>query len=222
VHFCAASRTVDRVDESGGVAGRAYSSVLVVISVYESQLTRDSSLFVQMAILETPRLTLRPFREEDVDLLSGLMANTDFMRFSLGPKTREQTAAFLETVIGWNRAGLPSPFAVVIRSNGVLVGYCGFLHQEVDGEKEIEIGYRLHPDYWNKGIATEAARAVRDHAFRDLKLLRVVSLIHPENSPSQRVAEKLGMSLEKQTIYRGSLTNVFFLSRARWGKENAA
>jgi ribosomal-protein-alanine N-acetyltransferase len=104
----------------------------------------------------------------------------------------------------------------------VLVGYCGFLHQEVDGEKEIEIGYRLHPDYWNKGIATEAARAVRDHAFRDLKLLRVVSLIHPENSPSQRVAEKLGMSLEKQTIYRGSLTNVFFLSRARWGKENAA
>jgi RimJ/RimL family protein N-acetyltransferase len=183
---------------------------------------RDSSLFVQMAILETSRLTLRPFREEDVDLLSALMANTDFMRFSLGPKTRKQTAAFLETVIGWNRAGLPSPFAVVIRSNGVLVGYCGFLHQEVDGEKEIEIGYRLHPDYWNKGIATEAARAVRDHAFRDLKLLRVVSLIHPENSPSQRVAEKLGMSLEKQTIYRGSLTNVFFLSRARWERENAA
>jgi RimJ/RimL family protein N-acetyltransferase len=65
------------------------------------------------------------------------------MRFSLGPKTHEQTAAFLETVIGWHRAGLPSPFAVVIRSDGVLVGYCGFLYQEVDGAKEIEIGYRL-------------------------------------------------------------------------------
>src|SRR5437867_1218599 len=129
-----------------------------------------------MPVLETARLTLRPFGKEDLDLLAELMANPDFMRFSLGPKTHRQTAAFLETVIGWYRAGLPSPFAVVIRSDGVLVGYCGFLHQEVDGEKEIEIGYRLHPDYWNRGIATEAARKVRDHAFSDLELPRVISL----------------------------------------------
>ena len=52
-----------------------------------------------MAILETPRLILRPFDEKDVDQMSELMANPDFMRFSLGPKTHEQTAAFLETVI---------------------------------------------------------------------------------------------------------------------------
>jgi hypothetical protein len=56
----------------------------------KSQLARDSSLFVSMAILETSRLTLRPFRQDDVDLLSALMANQDFMRFSLGVYTREQ------------------------------------------------------------------------------------------------------------------------------------
>jgi ribosomal-protein-alanine N-acetyltransferase len=166
-----------------------------------------------MAILETARLTLRPFREEDVDLLAELMANPDFMRFSLGPKTREQTAAFLENVIDWHRAGLPSLFAVVIRSEGVLVGYCGFLHQEVDGEKEIEIGYRLHPDYWNRGIATEAARKVRDHAFSDLKLPRVISLIHPDNVASRRVAEKIGMLVERQTVFKGFPTLVFALRR---------
>jgi ribosomal-protein-alanine N-acetyltransferase len=169
-----------------------------------------------MAILETARLTLRPFREEDVDLLAELMANLDFMRFSLGPKTREQTAAFLENVIDWHRAGLPSPFAVVIRSDGVLVGYCGFLHQEVDGEKEIEIGYRLHPDYWNRGIATEAARKVRDHAFGDLELPRVISLIHPDNVASRRVAEKIGMLFERQTVFKGLPTLVFALRREQW------
>jgi RimJ/RimL family protein N-acetyltransferase len=169
-----------------------------------------------MAILKTARLTLRPFREEDVDLLAELMANLDFMRFSLGPKTREQTAAFLENVIDWHRAGLPSPFAVVIRSDGVLVGYCGFLHQEVDGEKEIEIGYRLHPDYWNRGIATEAARKVRDHAFGDLELPRVISLIHPDNVASRRVAEKIGMLFERQTVFKGLPTLVFALRREQW------
>jgi ribosomal-protein-alanine N-acetyltransferase len=169
-----------------------------------------------MPILETRRLILRPFDEKDVDRMSELMANPDFMRFSLGPKTREQTAAFLENVIGWHRAGLPSPLAVVIRSDGALVGYCGFLHQEVDGETEIEIGYRLHPDYWNKGIATEAARAVRDHAFRDLKLPRVISLIHYDNIPSRRVAEKIGMTFEKEILFRGFPTQVFALIREQW------
>src|SRR6266704_6765844 len=175
-----------------------------------------------MAILETPRLILRPFDEKDVDQMSELMANPDFMRFSLGPKTHAQTAAFLETVIGLYRAGLPSPFAVVIRSDGVLVGYCGFLHQEVDGEKEIEIGYRLHPDYWNKGIATEGARAVRDHAFRDLKLPRVISLIHYDNTPSRRVAEKIGMLFERQTVFKGFPTLVFALRREQWLTRDAA
>ena len=169
-----------------------------------------------MPVLETSRLILRPFRDEDVGLLAQLMANPDFMRFSLGPKTREQTAAFLENVIALERAGLPSAFGVVVRSSGALVGYCGFLHQEVDGKKEIEIGYRLHPDYWNKGFATEAARAVRDYAFGELQLPRVVSLIHPDNVASRRVVEKIGMKPEKETIFRGFKTIVFAISRQQW------
>ncbi len=112
-----------------------------------------------MAVLETSRLTLRPFRQNDVDLLSRLMANQHFMRFSLGVYTREQTQAVLDKILSWNRAGLPSQFAAVIRSSGKLVGYCGFFHQIVDETNEIEIGYRLHPDYWNQGLITEAAKA---------------------------------------------------------------
>src|SRR5947209_7023169 len=80
-------------------------------SVYESQLARASSLFNIVATLETARLTLRPFREDDVDLLAALMANKDFMRFSLGVYTREQTQAFLEKLLGWQNASEPSLFA---------------------------------------------------------------------------------------------------------------
>ncbi len=56
---------------------------------------------------------------------------------------------------------------------------------------EIEIDYRLDSACWNRGLASEAARTVRDHGFRDLKLDYVISLIHPENHPSRRVAQKM-------------------------------
>jgi [ribosomal protein S5]-alanine N-acetyltransferase len=144
-----------------------------------------------MAVLETPRLILRPFCEKDLDVLADLMANADFMRFSLGPQSREKTAEVLEKMQRRDRAGEPSQFAVMFRADGQLIGFCGFFCQNVDGVERIEIGYRLHPDYWGQGIATEAARAVRDHAFKVLKLNQIISLIHPDNIASTRVAKKM-------------------------------
>ena len=175
-----------------------------------------------MAVLETARLILRPFCEEDVDPLAELMTNRDFMRFSLGVFSREQTAAFLKKTLDWNSAGLPSLFAVIVREKSELIGYCGFFHQEIDGTNEIEIAYRLHPDYWGWGLATEAARAVRDHGFRDLKLSRAISLIHPDNRASRRVAEKNAMKVEKKTVHRGFPTLVFAIMRQQWLTTGAA
>jgi ribosomal-protein-alanine N-acetyltransferase len=167
-------------------------------------------------MLETPRLMLRPFAANDLDRMAELMANKDFMRFSMGPMTREQTKGFLDKLIGWDREGLPSQFAMVSRTSAALLGYCGFFHHEVDGKMEIEIGYRLDCAFWNGGLTTEAARAVRDHGFRDLKLDYVISLIHPENLPSRRVAEKNEMTMERETIFRGFPTFVFSITRKRW------
>jgi RimJ/RimL family protein N-acetyltransferase len=167
--------------------------------------------------LRTPRIILRPFRQEDIDAMEQLFANPDFMRFSLGVYTeRKQTVAFIEKVIGWNRAAIPSQFAVAPRSeDDAVIGYCGFHHHpEVPGE--VEIGYRLHPAYWNRGLITEAARAVRDHGFRHWKLARVISLIHPENIPSRRVAEKNGMKVEKEIMFRGFPTLVYAITREEW------
>ena len=166
--------------------------------------------------LETERLVLRSFRSEDVDAMAQLFANPDFMRFSLGVFTeRKKTVDFIEKVMGWDRACMPSQFAVVSLGEHAVIGYCGFHHHpEVPGE--VEIGYRLHPDYWNRGLITEAAHAVRDHAFADLKLPRVISLIHPENIPSRRVAEKNGMKVEKEITFRGFPTLVYAITREQW------
>jgi RimJ/RimL family protein N-acetyltransferase len=143
------------------------------------------------------------------------MANPDFMRFSSGVFSREQTVAFLEKVRTRDRTGEPSQFGVIVRADDRLIGYCGFFLQDVDDVQEFEIGYRLHPSYWGRGIATEAARAVRDHAFNDLKLERVISLIHPENLASRRVAEKNGMVPEKETVFRGFPAIVFGINREK-------
>jgi RimJ/RimL family protein N-acetyltransferase len=172
--------------------------------------------------LETPRLILRSFREDDIDAMAQLFANPDFMRFSLGVYTeRKQTVAVIEKVMRWDQAGMPSLLAVLLRGEKTVIGYCGFHHHpEVPGE--VEIGYRLNPDYWNRGLITEAARAVRDHAFAHLKLPRVISLVHPDNMPSRRVAEKNGMKVEKEITFRGFPTLVYAISREEWQRDRDA
>jgi RimJ/RimL family protein N-acetyltransferase len=74
------------------------------------------------------------------------------------------------------------------------------MHEELDGELELEIGWTLIRKFWNQGYATEAAAACRDHAFDELGRDRVISLIAQENVASIRVAEKIGESLEQRDI----------------------
>jgi len=92
------------------------------------------------------------------------------MRFSLDPYTREQTRGVLHKFFSWTQADLPSQFAVIFRGNNELIGYCGF---SSPGRRwnEIEIGHRLHPDYWNRGLASERLRlyAIRRSATYDYR-----------------------------------------------------
>ena len=169
-----------------------------------------------MPELQTARLRLRDFREDDFEAFSALCANEGFMRFSTsGPLDPEKAATLFERILLPTREGRPSQFAVFLDDQ--LIGYCGFFHQLVDEVEEIEIGYRLNPKFWGRGLATEAAQAVRDHAFRDLALERVISLVHPDNHASERVALKNGMKLEKFTLFRGEYpANVFAITRPEW------
>lgn len=104
-------------------------------------------------------------------------------------------------------------FSVILKSSGELVGDCGLEHMEVDGSPEVEIGYDFRSAYWGQGLATEAAAAVRDYAFQELGLDRVISLIRPDNPASRRVAEKIGMVKEKDCIRGNQVYHVYSQSR---------
>lgn len=90
--------------------------------------------------------------------------------------------------------------AVVLKSDGRIVGDCGPVWREVEGELLPELGWDLRSDEWGKGYATEAARGLLTHVA-DLGLLRVYSLITPENSRSQAVARRLGMRVERRVVW---------------------
>jgi RimJ/RimL family protein N-acetyltransferase len=68
----------------------------------------------------------------------------------------------------------------------------------IDGQREVEVAYTIAQEYWGQGLATEAARGILEYGFEQLQLSRLICLIAPDNVASRRVAEKIGMTLEKQ------------------------
>jgi [ribosomal protein S5]-alanine N-acetyltransferase len=99
--------------------------------------------------------------------------------------------------------------ALIEKSSGKLVGHCGLLVQTVDGATELEIGYSLLPEFWGKGYAIEAAKKCKEHAFENNLATSLISIISLSNLPSQKVAIKNGMSIEKQTVYKGNQVYIF-------------
>jgi len=99
-------------------------------------------------------------------------------------------------------------WAMILKSTGELIGDCGLTVQDVDGAKEVEIGYHVRRDHWGRGLATEAACACRDYGFSRYAN-RLVSIIRPENLPSRRVAEKIGMNVWKEVL-RATLPHLVY------------
>ena len=172
-------------------------------------------------VCQTSRLILRRFTESDVDSLLGFRGDPEVMRFSItGPETREdiQTKYLPSCFRRYSRDGL-SQWAVVRKSDGLCVGECGICVQEVDGEKEFEISYRMRRDCWGNGLATEAARACCDYGFQKAGLRRLISIIESENATSIRVAEKMGMTLEKRASFHKIPVLIYSVANAVAGLE---
>ena len=153
-----------------------------------------------MIILETERLILRHLEIDDLDNLFALYRDPEMRRyFPDGTLTYEETKEELE----WFLNGHPKHpelglWATVVKDTNQFIGRCGLLPWEIDGRSEVEVAYLIDKAHWGQGLGTEAAQAILDYGFENLRLSRLICLIERENSASMRVAEKIGMTLERE------------------------
>ena len=141
--------------------------------------------------LETERLIMRMWREDDFEEYAEMCADPEVMRF-LGGKTFDRTEALrhLASLVGhWHLRGY-GVWAVEEKSSGRLAGRIGCIYPA--GWPAFELGWSLKKEFWGKGYATEAARRALQYAFTELDKSHVISLIHADNHGSIRVAERLG------------------------------
>ena len=134
-----------------------------------------------------------------------IFGDAEVMRFGDGIQTKEWVRDWIRTCLEhyYQTWGF-GPYAVVEQSSRNVIGYCGlFYFPDINGQPEIEIGYRLARSVWGQDYATEAARSVRDFAFTTLGIKRLIAMIDPANIPSIRVAEKIGMQYEKEIMFEG-------------------
>lgn len=163
-----------------------------------------------MIVAETARVLLRLFTMDDLDAMADIMARPELMRYSYrGPQTREETQHMLRRFLQRYERDGTGPYALIYKPDHRLVGFCGLPVQPVEGRREVEVGYGLHPDYWGLGLATEAAQAVRDYAFHRLGITRLVSIITAENVPSIGVAERVGMTYERDIVFYGTKVRLY-------------
>jgi ribosomal-protein-alanine N-acetyltransferase len=170
-------------------------------------------------VIETERLLLRKPRVEDAVDLAVAYADPEVVRFTGDGSTA--TLAEVERGIEqwlerWESWGM-SLCSIERQEDGRVVGRAGFLRWDPEtwqvGGSETELGWLLAREYWGRGYATEAALALRDWAFDERGLPRLISLIQHENVRSVRVAERLGERYERDVEVRGKPSRLYSVER---------
>jgi RimJ/RimL family protein N-acetyltransferase len=176
-----------------------------------------------MVTLETPRLILRRWREEDVAPMAAVNADPEVMRWIRDGSVRDeqQTRGGIQAWESeWESRGF-GLFAVEIRSTGELAGFTGLSVPDYLPEvlPAVEIGWRLGRSHWGQGFATEAAAAALQFGFEEQGLERIVSIAQVGNDASERIMTKLGMHAVRETVNPtcGRPVRVFELTADQYG-----
>jgi RimJ/RimL family protein N-acetyltransferase len=158
---------------------------------------------------------------DDLEALMAVFGDPVTMKYYPSAFQRDDVTKWIEWCMksyDENGYGL---YAMVLKENNTVIGDCGHARQEVDGEAEVEIGYHVLREHWRKGYATEAAGGAVTCGFETLCAKRLISLIRPENTASRRVAEKVGMKIEKSVLRKGLVHLVYSRARGRGSGEGS-
>lgn len=159
----------------------------------------------EKVILETERLLLREMNADDFGALCRIMQDEKTMYAYEGAFGEQEVRDWLDRQLSRYREFGFGLWAVVLKETGEMIGQCGLTIQPWKDEKVLEIGYLFQRKFWHNGYATEAAIACKKYAFEVLKAGEVCSIIRNTNLPSQRVAERNGMTKTDEWTkhYRG-------------------
>ncbi|EKU99955.1 acetyltransferase, ribosomal protein N-acetylase [Leptolyngbya sp. PCC 7375] len=161
--------------------------------------------------IETQRLILRNFRPEDFEQLAPILADPQGMKYSRTGNVLSvlETQAKIQGYINSYQKHGFGKWAIILKEHNQLIGYCGIAVELVDNKLERELGYRLDHNFWNQGLATEAAKAAIQYGFEQLKLPYILGIVERQNKASVRVLEKLGMQYQRKTVFYGVKMDVY-------------
>lgn len=167
-------------------------------------------------LLETRRLALRELEASDLPFVTAMLTDAEVMRYWPRPHTPEECEAWMTRQRARYAEDGCGYWLVSERAGGTPVGQAGIMVTEVEGASEAALGYILHRPFWGRGYAVESSLACLAFAFERLGAPRAVALVRPENLPSIRVAQRLGMVPERTVIFAELKHVVYSLDRARW------
>lgn len=185
-----------------------------------------------MTVLYTKRLRLEPMSDRHLEGVAAMDQIPEVMRYISGePPTHEQTAAWIARVQRcWQAWGF-SWWAFIEPGTGRVAGAGCIQHARREEElpqdlnalrgNPLEIGWRLHPDFWREGLATEAAQRMAAFAFGDLSARELIAVRHGDNAASERVMNRLHMRYRGIETWYGHDASTHVVSREEWLQHHA-
>ena len=154
--------------------------------------------------VETDRLILREFNEKDFEAVYDFGSNLEVNKLT-GDKLIESLEGAKNIIKNiWKKEYKKYGYgrwATIYKPDNKIIGFTGLKY--LPEFNETDIGFRFLPEYWNKGIATEASKEIIKYGFKNLKLDRIIGIAMPENIGSCKVLEKVGLSFYKKDDYDG-------------------
>jgi|JI7StandDraft_1071085.scaffolds.fasta_scaffold30685_2 ribosomal-protein-alanine N-acetyltransferase len=160
-------------------------------------------------MLTTQRLLIRPWEIDDAEAFLSLTRDAGFMAFLITDYRQKN----IHSAEAWIRTQ-KGKYAVLDQEFGEVIGMGGLTPWILEEEPLVDITYRLKESAWGKGYGWELAKALRDYGFDTQNLSQITATITPDNIPSKKIADKLGLRFDRQIILHGIVTDLFRLYRS--------